>query len=148
MSLRSSPRQVVGASRWLSMGGMRSAPFPPIRVERELESKSPDESVPARFIPAVDRDSCLCATHLQAMRGGSPMARTHRSFGQTGYVVLFDIRDGQVLLAARALREEDWRWNARLPGAPPRGSSGVFDRTRQPPSARKAPVSITKTHPG
>lgn len=82
-------------------------------VERESRSEFPDESVPARFIAAVDRglDILAFAPHTCRRCEAAPRWRERIvAFGQTGFVVLSEIRDDQViLLAARAPREEDYR---------------------------------------
>ena len=82
-------------------------------VDRELGSEFPDESMPARFVAAVDRglDIPAFAPHTCRRCEAAPRWRELIiPFGQTGFVVLFEIRDGQVLLlAARAQREEDYR---------------------------------------
>lgn len=82
-------------------------------VERELNSEFPDESVPARFITAVERGLAILAFAPHTCRRCEAARRWRElvvPFGQTGFVVLFEIRDEQVLLlAARAQREEDYR---------------------------------------
>ena len=82
-------------------------------VERELGSEFPDGTVLGRFIAAVDRglDILTFAPHTCRRCEAAPRWRELViPFGHTGCVVLFEIRDEQVLLlAARAQREEDYR---------------------------------------
>ncbi len=82
-------------------------------VDRELQSDFPDATLPARFAAAVDRglDILTFAPHTCRRCEAAPQWRELVvPFGQTGFVVLFAIREDQVLLlAARAQREEDYR---------------------------------------
>ena len=82
-------------------------------LERELNSPFPDESLPGRFVAAVERglDILSFAPHTCRRCEAAPKWRELVvPFGQTGCVVLFDIRDDEVLLlAVRAQREEDYR---------------------------------------
>jgi hypothetical protein len=82
-------------------------------VERELRSEFPDATVPARFVTAVDRglDILTFSPHTCRRCETAPQWRELVvPFGQTGFVVLFEIREEQVLLLAmRTQREEDYR---------------------------------------
>ena len=66
-----------------------------------LRSEFPDESVPARFIAAVDRglDILTFAPHTCRRCEAAPRWRELIvPFGQTGFVVLFEISGDEVLL--------------------------------------------------
>ena len=82
-------------------------------VDRELKSDFPDESVPERFVTAVERglEILTFAPHTCRKCEAAPEWRELVvPFGHTGAVILFEIRDSHVLLlAARAQREEDYR---------------------------------------
>ena len=82
-------------------------------VDRELQSDFPDASLPPRFAAAVDRgvDILSFAPHTcRRCEMAPPWRELVVPFGQTGFVVLFEVREEQVLLLAmRAQREEDYR---------------------------------------
>ena len=82
-------------------------------VERELQSQFPDETVPTRFMSAVERGLEILGFAPHTCRRCEAAPRWRElvvSFGQSGFVVLFEIRDHEVLLLAmRAQREEDYR---------------------------------------
>lgn len=82
-------------------------------LQRELDSDTGDLDIPARALQAIKDGIGFLETSPFACRkaGSSPFLRELVvPFGRTGYVVLFDIVDGETVIvgAVRHQREDDY----------------------------------------
>lgn len=82
-------------------------------LQRELDSDTGDLDIPARALQAIKDGIGFLETSLFACRkaGSSPFLRELViPFGRTGYVVLFEIVDGETVIvgAVRHQREDDY----------------------------------------
>jgi plasmid stabilization system protein ParE len=83
-------------------------------IERELASETPDWTTPQRALDAIREGMCLLAWSPYSCRraelGNGRSRELNIPFGGTGYVVLFEIIDHEVVVGAvRHQREEDYR---------------------------------------